>query len=62
MIGIVYNQAWAPSALPVQCAYRWYRDDDSTVIVILLPVAARKPGRVREKTLGELFPELFTVV
>lgn len=61
MIGIVYNEAWAPSALGVQCAYLWYRDENQTVIVVLLDVPARKPGRVREKTLGELFPELFSV-
>lgn len=59
MIGIVYNRAWQPSALPNQCAYRWYREADQTVIVILEPVPPRKPGRMKEKTLGELFPELF---
>lgn len=42
MIGIVYNEAWASSALPAQCIYTWYRQDDQ-VILNFVRVPDRRP-------------------
>jgi hypothetical protein len=38
MIGLVYNEAWVPSALRQQCVYTWYRLEDATVILVFTGV------------------------
>lgn len=42
MIEMIYNEAWAASALPHQCVYTWYRRDDGAVILAFVRVPERR--------------------
>jgi hypothetical protein len=38
MIAVVYNDMWVASALPLQCVFTWYRQEDQTVILVFVRV------------------------